>query len=241
MSFQRKPCIFNWSGGKDSSLALYHCLNDPTLDIKYLVTTLNAGVNRVSMHGVREELIIRQAEAIGIPLYPIRLPETPGILQYEQTMKYHLQKFKEIGIKHAIYGDIFLEEVKKYREDKLSEMGLTGIFPLWKRETSEVMSEFLDLGFKTVIVCAQDKIEQFVGRVIDSDIMRDLPADIDICGENGEYHTFAFEGPIFKRPLRFRLGEKIFKEFPKPKGEKDACFSDTKTELKSGYWYIDIF
>lgn len=234
-------CIFNWSGGKDSSLALYHCLNNPELDIKYLVTSVNDSVNRVSMHGVREELLIKQAKAIGIPLYQIRLPEMPGMKEYDEMMHFHMLKMKMEGITHSIFGDIFLEDLKKYREDRLAEVGMKAIFPLWKRDTKELIEEFLDKGFKTVIVCAQSHIHQFVGRVINKTLIAELPPEIDVCGENGEFHTFAFDGPIFKEPVLFTNGERVFKELIKPKNEKDTCFSsNTSQPEKSGYWYIDL-
>ena len=234
-------CIFNWSGGKDSSLALYHCLNNPELDIKYLVTSVNDSVNRVSMHGVREDLLIKQAQSIGIPLYQIRLPEMPGMKEYDEVMSHHLQKLKAEGITHSIFGDIFLEDLKAYREARLAEIGMQAIFPLWKRDTSELVIEFIDLGFETMLVCTQSRIESFLGRVIDRDFIKELPSDIDVCGENGEFHTFAFAGPILKQPIQFVIGEKVFKEFAKPKDKNDTCFSkDGNVEDKSGYWYIDL-
>jgi len=234
-------CIFNWSGGKDSALALYHCLNNPELDIKYLVTSVNDGVNRVSMHGVRENLLIKQAQSIGIPLYQIRLPEMPGMKEYDEVMSHHLQKLKAEGITHSIFGDIFLEDLKAYREARLAEIGMQAIFPLWKRDTSELVIEFIDLGFETMLVCTQSRIGSFLGRVIDRDFIKELPSDIDVCGENGEFHTFAFAGPIFKQPIQFVIGEKVFKEFAKPKDKNDPCFSkDEDVEEKSGYWYIDL-
>jgi len=234
-------CIFNWSGGKDSSLALYHCLNNPELDIKYLVTSVNDSVNRVSMHGVRENLLIKQAQSIGIPLYQIRLPEMPGMKEYDEVMSHHLQKLKAEGITHSIFGDIFLEDLKAYREARLAEIGMQAIFPLWKRDTSELVIEFIDLGFETMLVCTQSRIGSFLGRVIDRDFIKELPSDIDVCGENGEFHTFAFAGPIFKQPIQFVIGEKVFKEFAKPKDKNDPCFSkDEDVEEKSGYWYIDL-
>ena len=234
-------CIFNWSGGKDSALALYHCLNNPELDIKYLVTSVNDSVNRVSMHGVREDLLIKQAQSIGIPLYQIRLPEMPGMKEYDDVMSHHLQKLKAEGITHSIFGDIFLEDLKAYREARLAEIGMQAIFPLWKRITSELVNEFIDLGFETMLVCTQSRIESFLGRVIDRDFTKELPSDIDVCGENGEFHTFAFAGPIFKEPINFVTGEKVFKEFAKPKDKNDTCLSkDGDEEEKRGYWYIDL-
>jgi len=153
-------CIFNWSGGKDSALALYHCQQNPDLEIRYLVTTINDAVDRISMHGVRTELLIKQAESIGIPLYQIRLPEMPGMEAYDKAMRYHLEYFRSEGITHSIFGDIFLEDLKKYRDERLAEIGLTGIYPLWKRDTSELINEFFDLGFGTVIACTQERLER---------------------------------------------------------------------------------
>jgi uncharacterized protein (TIGR00290 family) len=237
----RTPCIFNWSGGKDSSLALYHCLKNPELDIRYLVTTVNDSANRISMHGVREELLIRQAESIGIPLYQIRLPEMPGMKEYDEVMGKHLQKFKDEGITHSIFGDIFLEDLRKYREGRLAEVGLKAIFPLWKRDTTELINEFLDLGFRTMIVCTQHPLESLTGKEITKELVASFPENIDVCGENGEFHTFVFDGPIYKHPVAFEVGEKVFKEFKAPKDADDSCISTTAaSDEKSGFWYTDL-
>jgi uncharacterized protein (TIGR00290 family) len=233
------PCIFNWSGGKDSSLALYRCLNNPDLDIKYLVTTVNDAVDRISMHGVRVELLIRQAESIGIPLYQIRLPEMPGMKEYDDTMRLHLEKFRSEGITHSIFGDIFLEDLKKYRDERLAEIGMTGIYPLWKRDTHELIDEFLALGFGTVIACTQARLEYFVGKEITKELIDELPNDVDVCGENGEFHTFAFKGPIFSKPINYKTGEKVFKEYKAPTGANDSCVSDTTPKI-IGFWYGDL-
>lgn len=222
-------------------MALYHCLKNPDLQIQYLVTTINDASGRISMHGVRSELLIRQANSIGISLYQIRLPDTPGMTAYNEEMAKHMRKFKEEGITHAIYGDILLEDLKKYREDRLAEAGLQGIFPLWQRDTKELIAEFLDLGFETIIVCTQDRINSFVGKVIDWDLLSSLPEGVDICGENGEYHTFVFKGPVFEKPIGFEIGEKVYMEFAKPKDINDTCFLKQAVESKKdGYWYIDL-
>lgn len=237
-----KACIFNWSGGKDSALALYHCLRDPSLDIRYLVTTVSDHTNRVSMHGVREGLLIKQANSIGIPLYQIRLPDTPGIKAYNETMDLHMSIFREEGITHAIYGDIFLEDLKSYREARLKEVGMKGEFPLWGRDTTEVMSEFLNLGFRSIIVCSKEEINAFTGKLLDLSLLATFPVGMDICGENGEYHTFTFAGPIFKEVVPFKIGEKVYKEFEKPKDPNDNCFSKaTNVAEKEGYWYLDLY
>ncbi|WP_285056358.1 diphthine--ammonia ligase [Pedobacter ginsengisoli] len=224
----KNKCLFNWSGGKDSTLALHYVLQDPSVYVKYLLTTLNDAFDRVSMHGVRSSLLIRQAESIGIDLYQVRLPEMPGMGEYEQAMQHHLSQLKSKGITHSIFGDIFLEDLKLYRENKLAEIGMTARFPLWKRDTTEVLREFISLGYKTVVVCAKDGLQDFCGRVIDESFINDLPKGVDPCGENGEFHTFAFDGPIFRSPIRFELGEKVFKTY------------ETAAMKNAGYWYIDL-
>jgi uncharacterized protein (TIGR00290 family) len=234
-----KKCIFNWSGGKDSALALYYCLQNPELDIRYLVTTINDAVDRISMHGVRVELLIKQADSIGIPLYQVRLPEMPGMKEYDAVMRGTMDHFREEGITHSIFGDIFLEDLKNYRDARLAEAGMTGIYPLWKRDTTELINEFLDLGFETVIACAQERLERIVGKEISPELITSLPDDVDVCGENGEFHTFAFKGPIFKKEISWRLGEKVFKEYAAPKNSDDTCFSSAPPK-PTGFWYCDL-
>jgi uncharacterized protein (TIGR00290 family) len=232
-------CIFNWSGGKDSSLALYRCLQNPGLDIKYLVTTINDDADRISMHGVRVELLIQQAENIGLPLYQIRLPEMPDMETYDNTMRQHLKYFREEGITHSIFGDIFLEDLKKYRDERLAEVGMTGIYPLWKRDTKELINEFLDLDFGTVIACTQEHLEQIVGKEITPELIKSLPWDIDVCGENGEFHTFVFKGPIFKNEIKYKLGEKVFKAYKTPESTGNDSVHDEAKRL-TGFWYCDL-
>jgi uncharacterized protein (TIGR00290 family) len=229
----------NWSGGKDSSLALYHCLRNPDLDIKYLVTTINDAADRISMHGVRVELLIKQAESIGIPLYQVRLPEMPDMAVYDNTMRRHLEFFKAEGITHSIFGDIFLEDLKKYRDERLTEAGLTGIYPLWKRGTRELINEFFGLGFGTVIACTQEHLAAIAGQELSPDLIKTLPAGIDVCGENGEFHTFAFKGPIFKEEIKYKLGETVFKTYAAPKTDAGNKESDAHKKL-SGFWYQDL-
>jgi uncharacterized protein (TIGR00290 family) len=228
---EKQQALFNWSGGKDSTLALHKVLEEKELAVNYLLTTLSDTYNRVSMHGVREELLIAQAESIGIPLYQVRLAESPQMDEYEKTMELHLNKLKQEGISTSVFGDIFLEDLKIYREKKLSEIGMDAVFPLWKKDTRAILKEFLALGYKTVVVCAQRGLEAFCGRVIDDNFMDDLPEGIDPCGENGEFHTFVFDGPLFKYPVGFVTGEKVYKTYPSPSGSTDE---------PAGYWYIDL-
>lgn len=236
----KKVCIFNWSGGKDSTLALHYVLQDPTIEIRYLVTTVTEQYNRVSMHGVREVLLIAQAESIGIPLYQIRLGEMPTMEAYDEVMLHHLEKFKEEGITHSIFGDIFLEDLRLYRERKLAEVGLRAIFPLWKQNTNTLIADFLAFGYKTIIVCTQQNLAYICGEVITPKLIASLPAGVDPCGENGEYHTFAFAGPIFRKEIAFTLGEKVYRTYNSPNSsDNDSNSTDSNTDV-SGFWYIDL-
>lgn len=235
----KKQCIFNWSGGKDSALALYHCLQDPELDIKYLVTTVNDAVDRISMHGVRVALLISQAESIGIPLYQIRLPEMPDMETYNNTMRGHLEYFRREGITHSIFGDIFLEDLKKYRDERLAEIGMKGIYPLWKRDTHELVNEFFALGFGTVIACTQERLGELAGAELSPELIRTFPDDVDVFGENGEFHTFAFKGPVFKNEIRYCKGEKVFKTYKAPENTNDPCAAGPAEKI-AGFWYCDL-
>ncbi|WP_443947275.1 diphthine--ammonia ligase [Pedobacter sp. AW1-32] len=232
----KKICVFNWSGGKDSTLALHYALQDPEIKIRYLLTTISAQYNRISMHGVRYELLVKQAESIGIPLYEIHLPEMPDMETYNEIMRDHLFMLKAEGITHSIFGDIFLEDLKKYREEKLAEVGLQAIFPLWQKDTKSIIQAFLSLGYKTIIVCAQEELHFFCGKVLDEKLIDNFPKHIDVCGEKGEFHTFAFEGPIFHQSINFTIGEQVHRVYEMPKKE------DNKVEEKYsyGFWYTDL-
>ncbi|MES2627565.1 MAG: diphthine--ammonia ligase [Bacteroidota bacterium] len=226
------PAIFNWSGGKDSSLALYRILWQRQYDIRYLLTSVNGTHNRISMHGVRRELLELQAKAIGIELVELLLPEMPSMEEYDALMSATMQRFKTESLVHSVFGDIFLEDLKKYRDEKLAENGFTGVYPLWKEDTRTLVEEFIDLGFKTVVVCCSaDKLDaSFCGRIIDRQFLDDLPADVDPAGENGEFHTFVFDGPLFPSPIPITLGEKVYRTYPNPvEGGREI-----------GFWYQDL-
>jgi uncharacterized protein (TIGR00290 family) len=224
--------IFNWSGGKDSALSLYYILREKEFNVQSLVTTVNVDKDRISMHAVRNSLLEKQAESIGLPLYKVRVSEMPSMEEYNMQMHSMLTVFKAQGVTHSIFGDIFLEDLKEYRDQKLAQVDIQGHYPLWKRNTSELLNEFIALGFRTVIVCVNAKYldDSFLGRELDQDFLNDLPHGVDPCGENGEFHTFVFEGPIFKNPIQFTLGEKIYRSYE----GNAAANHDT------GFWYIDL-
>ena len=235
--------IFNWSGGKDSALALYKIQKEAKLTPICLLTSVSAEFQRISMHGVRRELLIEQAKNIGIPLKVIEIPESPTMEVYGKSMNEVLQKIiNEHQPTSSVFGDIFLEDLRTYRENKLAEINLKGVFPLWKINTKKLILEFLELGFKTITTCVNDQFldQSFVGRIIDKQFIADLPKNVDPCGENGEFHTFVFDGPIFKKPILFDIGEIVHREY---KINKSDDSYDCESDLNSnppGFYYCDL-
>lgn len=233
----------NWSGGKDSALCLHKIMKSRVFEVKYLLTSINKAYDRISMHGVRTELLRKQAASIGIPLKLIELPEQPDMDEYEQEMERKVKEITKEGIEHTIFGDIFLEDLKKYREEKLHPLGIKAHFPLWKISTKELMNEFMELGFKAIIVCVNEQYldKSFCGRMIDRSFVNDLPENVDVCGENGEYHSFVFDGPIFKTPVSFTKGEIVYREYAKPKAAADACYMPVDGQEKNyGFYFCDL-
>ncbi len=224
------PALFNWSGGKDSTLALHYILETNKFEVCYLLTSINNTFNRVSMHGVREALLLTQVNRLAIPLMQVRLPEMPDMEIYERELTTQLNLLKNEGIYYSIFGDIFLEDLKTYRENQLAKIGMQAVFPLWKKDSLELVKEFIDLGYRAIVVCAQNDLEDFCGRIIDQSFLNDLPVEIDPCGENGEFHSFVFDGPIFSAPIEFSVGEKVYKTYPAP----------NNNEQTNGYWFVDL-
>lgn len=237
-----KPkAIFNWSGGKDSALCLYKILQEREYDVLTLLTSVSEKYQRVSMHGVRVELLHDQAESIGLPLVKMEVPDMPTMEAYEKAMTHILLDLKKGGATVSVFGDIFLEDLRKYREEKLALVNLIGVFPLWKRSTKELINEFIDLGFKTILTCVNEKYldKSFAGRIIDRNFLKDLPADVDPCGENGEFHTFVFDGPVFKKPVSFTVGEIVYRKHEAPQNiSSDAC--NNNSPFNTGFWYCDL-
>ncbi|WP_075344423.1 Dph6-related ATP pyrophosphatase [Tenacibaculum agarivorans] len=240
-----KKAFFNWSSGKGSAFALYKILQEKEYEIVKLLTNVNQEYRRISMHGLREELLDKQVEAIGLPSEKLYFPAQVTMEMYNQKMKETLSDFKENKLDYAVFGDIFLEDLKKYRDQKLAEVGIKVVYPLWKRDTKELLKEFLDLGFKTITVCVNATLlgEEFVGRIIDEDFIKDLPENIDPCGENGEFHTFTFDGPIFNSPVDFQIGEKVLRSYTLNKEDDQNCHTDTSEKVKNydtSFWYCDL-
>jgi uncharacterized protein (TIGR00290 family) len=206
--------VFCWSGGKDCMLALHEALASGEHEIIALLTTISEEYNRVSMHGVRTELLELQANLLGFPLVLVPVPKSPSNAEYERRMGAALEKLKLQGVSTALFGDIFLEDVREYREKNLSRIGFKAAFPLWKRNTNALARKFISLGYRAVVTCADTSIldASFSGREFDLAFLRDLPAKADACGENGEFHSFVYAGPLLKMPVAFRRGEKVLRE-----------------------------
>jgi len=205
----------SWSGGKDSSLALYEILQNDKYEIVSLLTTVAEGYERISHHGVRRELLKQQAESIGIPLHELRLPQLNCTNEvYEAIMGKAMLEYIEQGVNAVVFGDIFLEDLREYRENKLALAGMNAIFPIWKRDTVKLVNEFINIGFKGKICCvvAKSLPKEFCGRDIDEEFLNDLPDNVDPCGENGEYHSFVYDGPIFNNPVKIETGETILRD-----------------------------
>jgi uncharacterized protein (TIGR00290 family) len=231
----------NWSGGKDSALCLYKALQSKKYFISHLLTSMNATHDRISMHGVRRSLLQAQANATGIPLVTIELPEQPNMSEYESTMMLQIDHLKKQGCREAIFGDIFLEDLKIYREKKLNDSNFDCAFPLWKIDTKELVNEFIALGFKTIIVCINEKYldKSFCGRIIDESFLKDLPANVDPCGENGEFHSFVYEAPIFSNPILFTKGEIVYKKYAAPTNADVSDHSKSATS-EFGFYFCDL-
>ncbi len=224
--------VFNWSGGKDSALALWMCLQDTALEISCLLTNINSATGRISMHGVRKVLLEQQASATGLPLRLTELPEQCSMQQYDEIVRSQFRDLKKEGISESVFGDIFLEDLKAYRIDQMKQAGFRAHFPLWKQDTVELIDRFLEAGFRAVTVAVNDRLlgKEFIGRELDKDFLGDLPDDVDPCGENGEFHTFVYDGPIFSEAVKFQPGDVIRREYDDPSSEK----------RKIGYWFLDL-
>ena len=225
---QKPKAAFCWSGGKDSALALHRTIREDRFQVVALLTTF-ARTGRISMHQVREELVDAQAASIGIPLEKAWPPDGSN-RAYEQAMEEKLLQLQAAGVTHVVFGDIFLQDLREYREGMLRKLGLEGVFPLWQQDTASLMQEFLHAGFGAVTCCVSSAFfqEGDVGRELDAEFIRQLPPEVDPCGENGEFHTFCYRGPIFSKLILLEKGDKHLELFQRG-NEQD------------GFWFIDLF
>ncbi len=202
-----------WSGGKDSALALYK-IQKEGLEISALLTTVTEKYNRISMHGVRRILLERQSHALGLPLETVFIPPGSSNEIYETRMAATLAEYAKRGVSTVVFGDVFLEDIRAYRENQLSKMGMRACFPLWGQHSLELAHEFLKLGFKAIITCVDSNAldGSFVGRSFDKEFLSDLPSTVDPCGENGEFHSFVYNGPNFMEQILFTVGKAVVRD-----------------------------
>ena len=210
-----------WSGGKDSALALHEVLRDPTLRVAALLVTITEEHDRISMHGVRRELVARQAEALGLPLADVSIPPECSEADYARAMQRALASYQAGGVSRCVFGDVFLEDVRAYREERLAQAAMSAVFPLWGRDTTELAREFVEQGFRATLTCVDpNQLDPaFCGREYDARLLQDLPSSVDPCGENGEFHTFVYDGPMFSRPVATQRGVVV---------------------ERSGFWFCDL-
>jgi uncharacterized protein (TIGR00290 family) len=213
-SVAKKPVILSWSGGKDSCLALNELLASREFRVEALLTTVTRDYGRISMHGVRTALLERQAESLGFPLQQVFISKAATNTEYESCMAEALSAFRNHGIETVAFGDLFLEDIKSYRDRFLALHGMTGLYPIWQRHTGTAIRDFIVAGFKAVIVCVDPRQldPAFAGRMIDDKLLSELSPRCDPCGENGEFHTFVFDGPIFEKPVRFVKGDTVSRD-----------------------------
>jgi uncharacterized protein (TIGR00290 family) len=214
--------LLSWSGGKDSCLALYKLLQErPSNRVEALLTTVTADFDRISMHGVRRDLLESQARRLGLPIHEIAITKAASNAEYESALRGALAGYRDQGITTVAFGDLFLADIRAYRDRLLADCGMVGLYPIWGRDTSELIREFIAFRFRAVLVCV-DPVQldpSFLGREIDERFLSDLPEQVDPCGENGEFHTFVFDGPLFSSPVPFSIGERV---------------------IRDGFWFCDL-
>ena len=210
----KEPVVISWSGGKDSAMALYEVQRSGAYDVLALLTTVTADYDRVSMHGVRRELVQRQAQSLGVSLEPIWISKNASNEEYESKLLQALRRYQDRGVRRAVFGDLFLEDIRAYRENVLGRIGMSGIYPIWQRDTTQMAQDFIALGFRAIVICVDSRVlpASFAGKVVDQELLRSLPPGVDPCGENGEFHTFVYAGPILSEEVRFTAGEVVLRD-----------------------------
>jgi uncharacterized protein (TIGR00290 family) len=220
MANQKEPrspveaVALSWSGGKDSCLALRELRRTPDIRVEALITTVTRDFDRISMHGVRRVLLERQAASLGLPLYQVQISKGATNQEYETEMGSAFAEFHDRGVASVAFGDLFLEDVRAYRQRLLARHSMVGRYPIWGRDTTALIKEFIAQGYRTAVVCVDPAQldPSFAGRVIDERFLADLPSNVDPCGENGEFHTFVFDGPMFEDAVKFSFGEIVCRD-----------------------------
>ena len=211
-----EPVLVAWSGGKDSALALRAVLADPSLAVEALLTTVTREYDRISVHGVRRSLLHAQVRALGLPLLEMEIPASCDNATYEASLARTMRDIRDRNprVRQCVFGDLFLEEVRRYREERLASLGMEPVSPLWGMNTTDLARTFIDDGFRAVLVCVDSTqlSPSFSGRAYDASLLADLPKGVDPCGENGEFHTFVHSGPLFREPVRFSIGETVVRD-----------------------------
>jgi len=228
-----KKAVLFWSAGKDSAMTLHSLKQDPQVEIMGLVTTLNSDFERISMHGISEKVLDRQVEQLGFPIIKMWVPNQPDYYSYEEAFLKTCTQLLEMGVDTLVFGDIFLEDLRAYREELASKAGLNTYFPLWKRSGNELKKVLTDEGFEAITCCVQsDKLgNDWIGKQLNADFFKNLPSGIDPFGENGEFHTFCYNGPVFRNPINFETGEVVFKPLQ---------IKQTDRAEDTGFLYLDI-
>ena len=211
-----EPILLSWSGGKDSTLALERLLADAGIHVAALLTTVSREYDRISIHGVRRSLLARQAASLGLPVIEIPLGATSSNAEYEAAFAEGLERAQALqpGLRTIAFGDLFLEEVRAYREALLARLGWTGLYPLWHESTTELAHHFVRRGYRAVLTCVDTTQldRSFAGREFDEELLRDLPETVDPCGERGEFHTFVYAGPLFSGAIPVSTGERVLRD-----------------------------
>jgi uncharacterized protein (TIGR00290 family) len=206
--------LLSWSSGKDAAYALHRLRQDPRLEVVGLLTTVNAAADRVAMHAVRRSLLERQAAAVGVPLLVAPLPSPCSNEAYETAMVTALETARGLGVEAVAFGDLFLEDVRRYREERMQATGMATLFPLWGEPTDRLALEMIEAGTRAVLTCVDPRQldASFAGRAFDRQLLADFPEGVDPCGERGEFHTFAWDGPAFREPVPVQLGETVTRD-----------------------------
>jgi uncharacterized protein (TIGR00290 family) len=206
--------VLSWSSGKDSAMALYRVLKSKDFEITCLLTTITDRFHRISMHGVRENLLDAQAQSLALPIEKVMIPYPCPNEIYEKKMANVLSALKSKGARHVIFGDLFLEQIRRYREKKLAQIDVAPVFPLWMEDTRKLAKEMLEVGFRAVVTCVDPRKlkPEFAGRPFDESFLGSIPANVDPCGENGEFHTFVYDGPVFREPIPIEVGSVVLRD-----------------------------